>query len=102
MTGPVWLHNAPDFPNAECAKSEVNPEWFYAADSNQPNWQEVELAISICKVCTHELDCLQYAITNKEDYGIWGSLTALQRKRLREKNGTASRVHTNIPRKTST
>lgn len=36
-----------------------------------------------CKTCPVMLTCLQYAIENAEPYGVWGGMTANERKLFR-------------------
>ena len=37
-------------------------------------------AKSICEVCAVKKECLEYAVTSKESYGIWGGMTEVERK----------------------
>ncbi len=37
-------------------------------------------AKSICQVCPVADDCLEYAMTIREPYGIWGGLTEAERR----------------------
>lgn len=37
-------------------------------------------AKSICKICPVNGDCLEYALTIREPYGIWGGLTEAERR----------------------
>jgi WhiB family redox-sensing transcriptional regulator len=37
---------------------------------------------SICRRCLVRLDCLAYALEHKMNYGIWGGMTALDRRHL--------------------
>jgi WhiB family redox-sensing transcriptional regulator len=39
-------------------------------------------AKSICKVCPVNAECLEYALTIREPYGIWGGLTETERRSL--------------------
>ncbi len=43
---------------------------------------QVERAKAICAVCPVRQDCLQRALDGGEDYGIWGGLTATERRAL--------------------
>lgn len=38
-------------------------------------------AVAVCKVCPVKADCLEFAIENGIQYGIWGGLNYPQRKR---------------------
>ena len=40
-------------------------------------------ALSICATCPVRAQCLDYAIRNRETYGIWGGATPEQRRRTR-------------------
>lgn len=43
------------------------------------------LAISICIECHVQEECLEYALTHRIPYGIWGAMTPSQRDRFRRK-----------------
>ena len=62
--------------SAECRGVET--EIFYPSSSEE----EAE-ALSICATCPVRAQCLDYAIRNREPYGIWGGATPEQRRRLR-------------------
>ena len=40
-------------------------------------------ALSICATCPVRAQCLDYAVRNREPYGIWGGTTPDQRRRIR-------------------
>jgi WhiB family redox-sensing transcriptional regulator len=51
------------------------------------------LAIARCNTCPVNRACLEYALSNPDEQGIWGGRTAAERNRLREHIGrVASRV----------
>lgn len=39
-----------------------------------------EQAKRICAACPVRVECLEYALTMREPYGIWGGLTEIERK----------------------
>lgn len=45
------------------------------------------LAKSICRSCPVRERCLDYALDNREPYGIWGALTERERRKLLAKKG---------------
>ena len=47
-------------------------------DSNKP-------AKSICAKCIVIEDCLEMAITNNEEYGIWGGMTSRERREYKRR-----------------
>jgi len=64
------------------------PELFFPEDvDGQPNMPErmaySRMAKKLCESCPIRLVCLEYALVANEDYGIWGGLTANQRKGLK-------------------
>jgi len=60
---------------AACRGTET--EIFYPSSPEE----EAE-ALSICATCPVRAQCLDYAIRNRETYGIWGGATPEQRRRM--------------------
>lgn len=46
------------------------------------DWRRVEEAKAICATCPVQAQCLKFAIDNDERDGVWGGLTAKERKAL--------------------
>lgn len=44
--------------------------------------QEAEQALAVCRICAVQEECLEYAISAKERYGIWGGTTERERRRI--------------------
>jgi len=42
----------------------------------------INRALEVCHRCPVELQCLRYALENREMYGVWGGTTQSQRKKL--------------------
>ena len=40
-------------------------------------------AKEVCRGCVVREDCLEYALTNSEKFGIWGGLSERERRRIR-------------------
>jgi len=45
-------------------------------------WESIKPAEKICHRCPVIQECLEYAITNEEWYGIWGGLSENRRREL--------------------
>lgn len=76
----------PDFDGSQlCAQGD--PEaWF----PNGPLDSNNRLAIKTCKVCHFQQECQTYALYNLID-GIWGGLTAQDRRRIRRERQIQAR-----------
>lgn len=72
MTGKVL----PDWRNSAIC-SQTDPEIFFPnkGGSTKP-------AKQVCGLCEVSDQCLAYALTHSERYGIWGGLSERERRRL--------------------
>ncbi len=54
------------------------------------NEDDADEAKAICELCPVREPCLEYAVTAREKDGVWGGLTARERRRLiRQRRRTA-------------
>lgn len=67
---PAWQHQA--------ACNNVDPDLFFPARGDS-----TREAKQVCRGCVVRDDCLEYALTNGEKYGIWGGLSERERRRIR-------------------
>lgn len=83
-----FTHNHPDWHDqARCA--DMNQAIFYGDENrtgkarHHPNLtvDEVARARRVCNACPVQMNCLEWAIVNREEFGIWGGSTAGQRKK---------------------
>jgi WhiB family redox-sensing transcriptional regulator len=63
-----------------CATTD--PEMYYPPKGLQASI-EIRLAKELCKTCPVKTQCLNYAVTANEAFGIWGGMTPNERARLR-------------------
>ena len=69
--------------NGLCA--EKHPSIFFPSDG-----VGVEKARKICNECPMQTPCLEYALRNRIDHGVWGGTSERQRRRiLKERRGKA-------------
>ena len=66
--------------------SEVDPEIFFPERGGSS-----KAARAVCSGCPVRALCLEYALNNKEQFGIWGGTSERERRRLR-KERTLRRV----------
>jgi WhiB family redox-sensing transcriptional regulator len=62
--------------HARC--NEVDPEIFFPERGGSS-----KAARAVCNKCTVRSQCLEYALNNKEQFGIWGGTSERERRRLR-------------------
>lgn len=76
--------------NAKCGG---DTETFYPEKGRSKND-----AIAICRQCPVREICLQYALDNDEQWGIWGGMTAKERRLLQNFRRQLSGIPTINPR----
>jgi WhiB family redox-sensing transcriptional regulator len=47
--------------------------------------EEIDEAKRLCSLCSVQYECLEYAMSTHQDFGIWGGLNAKQRSNLQVK-----------------
>lgn len=75
--------NAPNWEGAACSE-----EWYNGvpADPNifyDVHYKSVYLAKKVCEGCPLVTKCLEFALFNNEEWGVWGGYSAEERKALR-------------------
>ena len=54
-----------------------NPNTFYPSDG-----VGVEIARRVCAICVVKEPCLEYALANRLDHGVWGGCSERERRRI--------------------
>lgn len=72
--------------DALCNQSD--PETFFT-DGEAATQKKAKAAAAICKKCPIESECLEYALEHEIHWGVWGGLTARQRRALLKKGNAA-------------
>lgn len=73
----VVLHNLmPVLPGARCVGL---PDWLFFPNPGEGS----ESGRAVCEECPARAACLEWALTNHPQAGIWGSTTLRQRAKLR-------------------
>ena len=81
-----WRHRA--------ACREEDPELFFPIGTTGPALMQVEDAKAVCRRCDETEACLNWALENGQDAGVWGGMSederrALKRRRARARARTA-------------
>lgn len=58
--------------------NEVDPEIFFPERGGSS-----KAARNVCNECEVRLECLRYALANREQFGIWGGTSERERRKLR-------------------
>lgn len=69
----------------EAACRDADPELFFPTSEDMARRavaRQVAEAKAICAACPVWSACLGWAVQNGQDHGIWGGLTARERRRL--------------------
>ena len=73
---------------------DVPPQTFFPSDG-----VGVDEARKICAVCPVSAACLEYALRNRIDHGVWGGASERERRRiLRARRLTAAARRTRSPK----
>jgi WhiB family redox-sensing transcriptional regulator len=69
----------PDFDLSQAVCGQADPEVFFPDKNSQ--W--AHLAKKLCQQCNVREECLEWALKNDEQFGVWGGLTASERDALK-------------------
>jgi WhiB family redox-sensing transcriptional regulator len=78
--------NATDW-RAYAACAQVDGELFFPIGDNQAAREQAAEAKKVCARCPAEEQCLQWALDNRQDTGVWGGLTEEERYRIHRRRG---------------
>jgi WhiB family redox-sensing transcriptional regulator len=79
-----WLNEA------RCLTED--PELFFPVGNTGPAAEQIEQAKAVCRECSVSSNCLEYAIKENQDSGVWGGLSEDERKSLKRKYARARRA----------
>jgi WhiB family redox-sensing transcriptional regulator len=57
---------------------EVDPEIFFPERGGSS-----KAARAVCSLCEVRIQCLRYALVNREQFGIWGGTSERERRKLK-------------------
>jgi WhiB family transcriptional regulator, redox-sensing transcriptional regulator len=98
--GVRWTAAAPDMPrpydwrdDALCAQTD--PEVFHPVVKGSGSTKQAMQAKAICARCDVRTQCLEYALSADERYGVWGGLSESERRKFkRRQTGTKTEIKT--------
>ncbi|GAA0585923.1 WhiB family transcriptional regulator [Kribbella sandramycini] len=69
----------------QAACQDEDPELFFPIGTKGPSLLQIEAAKQVCRYCPVRPDCLQSALDSGLDAGIWGGLTEVERRELKNR-----------------
>ena len=69
---------------AKAACRDIDTSWFFP-DGDAVGDADVAAALAVCASCPVRDECLEFALTTRQDDGIWGGTTEAERKRIRRR-----------------
>lgn len=73
----------------EAACLDEDPELFFPIGNTGPADVQIEMAKAICHRCAVRETCLNWAIDSRQDAGVWGGMSADERRSLKRRNARA-------------
>ena len=85
---PTWLNPGEEWKDFAACRAEGPELFFYSAVGpgygNTAEYQaHTSAAAALCRECPVQQECLDYALVNNEEYGIWGGSSVSMRKKMR-------------------
>ena len=75
---------------AEAACRSADPDLFFPVSTADPAEKQIARAKRICAGCAVRPQCLEFALTHDQMYGIWGGTTPQDRRRYRRRRRRAA------------
>ena len=72
----------PDGWRAHAACQGLEPRTFFPDPADH---EGNEIAKSICAICPSRQACLEFALATKQDEGVWGGVSEIERGKLRRR-----------------
>jgi WhiB family redox-sensing transcriptional regulator len=70
---------------------DEDPELFFPIGNTQPAFLQIERAKAVCARCEVVEPCLKWAVEARQDDGVWGGMSADERRALKRRNARARR-----------
>lgn len=67
--------------SASCRSTD--PDLFFPVGTTGPAISQIESAKAVCRACPSVEPCLEFALANNQDSGVWGATSEEERRKLR-------------------
>ena len=84
LTADSMIQLAPtmDWRNGAACR-DTDPDLFFPVGTTGAAVDQIAAAKAVCDVCSAKESCLQFAIENNQDSGVWGGTSEDERRKLR-------------------
>lgn len=65
---------------------EEDPDLFFPIGSTGPAVVQTAEAKAVCRTCPVQAACLEWALENRQDSGVWGGLSENERRALKRRS----------------
>jgi WhiB family transcriptional regulator, redox-sensing transcriptional regulator len=86
----AWDENAVWRRRAACRDSRT--DLFFPVGVTGPAIPHIAAAKAVCRQCPVSAECLEFAITTNQEFGVWGGTSEEERRVLRRKWRAAKRT----------
>ncbi|TXS52699.1 WhiB family transcriptional regulator [Streptomyces sp. t39] len=76
----------------EAACRDVDPELFFPVGGSGPALLQIKAAKEICRGCPVRERCLDWAVREHQDFGVWGGLDENERRALRRRQARRAKA----------
>lgn len=76
--------------SAQCR--DTDPDLFFPVGTTGPAIEQIENAKAVCRECDVQVQCLEFALLNNQESGVWGGTSEEERREIR-KSWIARRRH---------
>ncbi|NJP70404.1 WhiB family transcriptional regulator [Streptomyces sp. C1-2] len=76
-----------DWRDRGACRGHAEPDLWHAADGGYIAQEQTHRAQAICHTCPVRLECGEYALETRQDWGVWGGMTKNQRRAILRKRG---------------
>ena len=76
--------------DAACLNAQ-DPETFFPSGTTGDAVYQIRAAKAVCATCPVRSLCLEFALSSRQDFGVWGGLTEDERRSLRRSRQRAAR-----------
>ena len=76
---------------------DQDPELFFPIGNTSPALLQIARAKVVCRRCEVTQTCLNWAMESRQDAGVWGGLSADERRALKRRNARARRADPDAP-----